>query len=230
MASTLATVGESADPLDEIAFLKDLFRDEPNARSVMFNIADELGDGENKPLWQDAFAYAERMDGMSGSDGFLKEIMTANSGRLSVWIRSCEVHLKEMTTRRTPLIYPMDIRRAFRQAKSGEWQDKMLLGDIARFARHAFVVRRFQKAAQEIYAERERRLKERFGIAPHQDIPSMTYCENPWYEQCTYEDVVAYLNGDRSERIFSIDPPAKDLDSTRADRGGKVRDVFREEN
>ncbi len=227
MATTLAQVREGADPLDEIAFLKDLFRDEPHTRSVMFNIADELGDEANKPLWQEAFESAERMDGMSGSDGFLKEIMTANSGRLSVWIRSCGVHLKEMTTRRTPTIYPMDIRRAFRQAKNGQWQDKILLNDVARFARHAFVVRRFQKAVQEIYEERERRLKERFDIAPHQDIPSMTYCENPWYEQCTYEDVMAYINGDRSERIFSIDPPSQDLDTTRAKQGDKARSVIK---
>ncbi|MEK7672668.1 MAG: hypothetical protein AAB373_02170 [Patescibacteria group bacterium] len=203
---SLARPNEATKPEDlhNPEYLLALFSEEPNTRGVMSNIAYALEDDpiSNAAVWTNAIEAAARMDGRP--DGYMPEMMQARRPNLQAWKTGCEDGLKDMATTRTPIISNHHIRPAFERAKEGETYN---LTDIARFGRHALGFRRVQVAATEILNIREGKLRTKFGLRAHEPILPKHYMETPNYQTCEFADLMAYMNGEHTDAIFSIDGP-----------------------
>lgn len=180
-----------------------LFEDsDEQAKRVMSNIAYALQDDpSNIALWEKALETAQRMDSRSGSDGYKAEEITGNRENLQVWITNCQDIIKEKFID----IAAYRVNSAFDSAKTSP--NNLALVDFARTARHSIGARRIEVAATEIMKVREAKLRERFRLRQHYSIPSKAYQETVYYASCTLKDLMAYIQGERADAIFSIDGP-----------------------
>jgi ribosomal protein S18 acetylase RimI-like enzyme len=148
-------------------------------------------------LWDGAWEGAGRFEHYDfstlGGNTVYVDRMVTNSGR----------YLNEILTRSTfmHLGTAAQVRLNLEAALRGE---RSSLGEVARQIRSALETKMFQNAAREIASERNRRLAAAFGLqSPHQIIPAHRF-QYPSYDVVIPEQMEAYMNGDRTERVFSI--------------------------
>lgn len=83
----------------------------------------------------------------------------------------------------------------------------MELSSLARHMRHAIFTKTLNRAATAIMVEREKRLRERLKLTPYEPILPDHRSAVVYYTYATLAQLKAYLNGDRSDYVFSIDGP-----------------------
>lgn len=159
------------------------------------------GNATYASLWADAWSRAE--DFNSRVPNYSHEILTGNSSRVSVWVSSSTRHLAEILERSTfsDLGNARQVEKCFTEAVAGNHYSLL---DLARHLMSALDAKVFQNAALDIQKERELRLAKAFGLeSVFQIIPAHRH-QYVGYETVTQEQLSAYLNGDRSEKVFGI--------------------------
>lgn len=201
-----ALANKIADP----SFLNSIFANPDNAAEAQMRDAIECVSRlvslspDNAAKWADAWRRAATFDKRSGSDGYELEILTGGSMCVDRWVTASTRYLQELLTAPGSTFRNLGngyaVAHAFSEAGASPLSQ---LVDVARQLRSAIHSKMFQTAVREIYAERERRLGEVFGVVSSQVIPAMRW-QYPAYVSMDLALLSRYLAGDRSEEIMGI--------------------------
>ncbi len=202
--TTLAS--KIADP----SFLSSIFANPDNAAEAQMRDAIECVSRlvalspENAAKWADAWSRAATFDKRSGSDGYELETLTGGSMSVDRWVTSSTRYLQELLTAPGSTFRNLgngySVAHAFSEAGTSPLSQ---LVDVARQLRSAIHSKMFQTAAREIYAERERRLGEAFGVVSSKVTPAMRW-QYPAYVSMDLALLGRYMAGDRGEEIMGI--------------------------
>lgn len=146
-------------------------------------------------FWKDAWKRSERefdVRNLLGSD--------QNLGR---WVNVSADFLKEVLTKSTfsHLGTAAQVSICLEDEARGRYSNLL---ELARQLRSALETKKVQKAVRHIQNEREKRLVAAFGLqSEHQIIPDHRFQYHDAY-RLTSDQLEAYLNGDRSEKVFGI--------------------------
>ncbi|MEK7673183.1 MAG: hypothetical protein AAB373_04840 [Patescibacteria group bacterium] len=195
---------------------RELFDPASPVEAVIIGMIDALAvaveiDSAKSKLWSRAMAQAEA-EGTKGSsltkfspDLIELELMTSGGSKdLVNWVQTSNYRLEEVANSRMFQVTPsLTVETVFGAAMQG---NSALILKLAQWVRKAGAIKNFQTAAKEILAERISRAEARLGV-PHDPLTFLY--DLPLYEYILLEQFQAYMRGDRSDYVFSIDGPPK---------------------
>lgn len=164
------------------------------------------GDEVAMDLWNQTYEdIGNRGSRAPENDAFFLERL-CKGPILEAWVNSSDEELRKQEQ-----VYRVSssvVRPIFENAKrSKDLTDKTRLTDLVSCMRMMIYARRFNLAAKAILHEREKRMRQKYALEPHQAITSMHRIDSPYFGSITLEQIAAYIRGDRSEALFSIENP-----------------------
>ncbi|MEK7524724.1 MAG: hypothetical protein AAB588_06905 [Patescibacteria group bacterium] len=211
-------------PASNFDHLRTLFEEKDRDEKGMFHALNHLldlisEDTDMHRAWTEAMRRANNFDShkvnyggstnLSGDDLLLGNLI-GDRRNLEAWITNSERNLQQQLTHPGSTFASLgnshSVGRLLREAKeTGDMP--MDLSCLARLMRHAICTKTLNRAATAILAEREKRLRERLRLTPHEPILPDHRSAVAYYAYATLEQLKAYLNGDRSDYVFTIDGP-----------------------
>lgn len=203
-AQTLAPYRTLFSPNDEI---------ERPMYNAMNHLCDMLeSDPECATLWQKAMGHVEEFHGsyvdpfiLISGDQLRLESLTGNGTNLDRWITFSEQAVRESLTSSTfaELGSSMNVDRLMKNAKREGTMRPIV--ELARHFRSVAIGKRWHKCSKEIRDEREKRLRAKLSLTPYEPILPRHRFEVPYYTHITLDQMKAYMSGDRSEYVFTVD-------------------------
>ncbi len=183
--------------------MRECFENDPDHGNIFYMITNAIGaDDTNARLWYEASKRADLFDGQlhPETDSFDLQSITGGTSDPEAWVNTSARFMSRQGENYR--VSTTTINGSFNLARQGE---KESLFNLARYVRKMLFAKRFQIAAREILKERERRLREKFNMSPHDPILPRHRNACPYFNHLPLNLMAAYMKGDRDERVFSIE-------------------------